>query len=47
MFRPVRTLLLLLFAFVAGVFFEKAQQNETCTARGGEISEGLCVGVDE
>ena len=47
MFRPIRTLMLLLFAFVAGVLFEKAQTNEACDARGGSMSEGLCLGVDE
>lgn len=47
MFRPIRTIMLVLFAFVAGVLFEKSGQNELCSDRGGEMSEGLCLGVDE
>lgn len=47
MFRPVRTILLMMFTFVAGVFYERATYKETCANRGGEISEGLCLGVEE
>lgn len=47
MFRPIRMLFVIFFAFVAGIFFERASQSETCLDRGGAISEGLCVGVDE
>lgn len=47
MFRPIRTIMLFLFAFVAGVLFEKSAQNEHCQDRGGAMSEGLCLGVDE
>ena len=47
MFRPIRTILLLMFAFVAGVFYERSAYKENCAARGGALSEGLCLGVDE
>jgi len=42
MFKPIRTLLLVLFAFVAGIFFERAGQRETCIAVGGLYDQGLC-----
>jgi hypothetical protein len=42
MFRPVRTLLLVLFAFAAGVFFERNAQREACAALGGAYAGGLC-----
>lgn len=47
MFRPVRMIILTLFVFVAGVFYERAAHKENCNARGGEMSEGLCLGVEE
>lgn len=47
MFKPIRTLGLIAFAFLAGIFFERANQNQTCLDRGGEMSEILCLGVDE
>lgn len=47
MFRPIRTLILILFAFVAGVFFERAAEGDRCLDRGGALSEGLCIGVEE
>ncbi len=47
MFRPVRTLILLLSAFLAGLLFERANTREACDNRGGEMLEGLCVGVEE
>lgn len=47
MFRPVRTIIMLLVTFVAGVLFERAAQKDQCLDRGGALSEGLCIGVDE
>ena len=47
MFRPIRTIILAMFAFFAGVLFERSAQNDHCADRGGEMSEGLCIGVDE
>jgi hypothetical protein len=47
MLRPLRTILLLIAAFVAGVFSERAARHDQCLDRGGAISEGLCIGVEE
>ncbi|XDA99144.1 hypothetical protein AB1M95_04340 [Sulfitobacter sp. LCG007] len=47
MFRPIRTLMLIGVAFLAGLFTERANQRESCLERGGEMSEGLCLGVEE
>ena len=42
MFRPIRTLFLILIAFVAGLLFERSQTAEKCRALGGAYSVGLC-----
>lgn len=42
MFRPVRTLIILLVAFVAGLFYERNLQNERCIERGGQMVDRLC-----
>jgi hypothetical protein len=42
MFRPVRTLLLVLVAFAAGIFFERNAQREACLGLGGTYAGGLC-----
>ncbi|WP_298839856.1 hypothetical protein [uncultured Roseobacter sp.] len=47
MFRPVRTLILVLLTFFAGIMYERARQSDTCLDRGGAVSEGICIGVDE
>ncbi|MDW4497295.1 hypothetical protein R5H30_04825 [Sulfitobacter sp. D35] len=47
MFRPIRTLALIGIAFVAGVLYERASDSQSCTDRGGEMSERLCLGVEE
>ncbi|MGZ2259165.1 hypothetical protein [Roseobacter sp. A03A-229] len=47
MFRPIRTLMLVLVAFLAGLFVERANHRDSCLDRGGAMSEGLCIGVDE
>lgn len=43
MFRPVRTLLLLAFAFLAGVFYERQGVAERCQEDGGRIEDGICM----
>ena len=40
-----RTVILLLFAFLAGVFFERNQAAEACRADGGTPHRGLCRGL--
>ena len=45
MFKPVRLLILLLVAFVAGLLFERYKVSEKCSASGGRMDAGLCRGV--
>ena len=45
MFRLLRTALLVMFAFVAGLLFERSQTAEACVAAGGTMSAGLCKGA--
>lgn len=47
MFRLMRALMLILIAFVAGVFFEQASHRDMCVDRGGEVSDGICLGAEE
>lgn len=47
MLRPFRTLFLIVIAFGAGLLFERFQQSDMCLDRGGAMSEGICIGVDE
>ncbi|WP_298974749.1 hypothetical protein [uncultured Roseobacter sp.] len=47
MFRPIRTLILIVVAFVTGIFFERAAHRDACVDRGGAMSEGLCLGAEE
>jgi hypothetical protein len=47
MFRPIRTLFLIMIAFGTGLLFERSQQKDMCLDRGGAMSEGICIGVDE
>jgi hypothetical protein len=47
MFRPIRTLLMIVVAFYAGKVFEASAYADLCESRGGAMSEGLCLGVDE
>ncbi len=47
MLRPIRTLVLITIAFGAGLLFERFQQNDMCQSRGGAMSEGICIGVEE
>ena len=45
MFGLIRLTVLMLFAFVAGLLFERANAAERCTAAGGTMSAGLCIGA--
>lgn len=48
MFRLLRTAILCVIAFVAGMFYERAQQRDLCAALGGEwIRAGICTGGEE
>ncbi len=42
MFRLIRTVILVLIAFVAGLMFERSQAGDTCRAAGGEMQNGIC-----
>jgi hypothetical protein len=44
MFRPVRTLLFIFLAFVAGIIYERSNQSENCREQGGRFVDGLCQG---
>lgn len=43
MFRLIRLVIFVMFAFVAGVFYERAANSERCTANGGTMEDGLCL----
>ena len=45
MFRLIRTLILVMIAFVAGLLFERSQAAEACVAAGGTMAAGLCKGA--
>lgn len=45
MFSLIRTAFLILIAFVVGLFFERSQAGEACTAEGGDMVRGICRGV--
>lgn len=45
MFGLIRTIILLLVAFVAGLFYERNQAGELCEAEGGALVRGICKGV--
>lgn len=47
MFRPIRTILLIFFAFLAGVLYERNIQLDKCLDRGGRMDSGLCYGEGE
>ncbi|MDW3224514.1 MAG: hypothetical protein R8G34_16820 [Paracoccaceae bacterium] len=47
MFRPIRTLILIGIAFVSGIIFARELQRDTCIDRGGEMSDGICLGAEE
>lgn len=46
MFRPIRTLFLIGFAFLAGVLFERSNASETCLDGGGSWDNATCFGLE-
>ncbi|WP_193743435.1 hypothetical protein [Tateyamaria sp. ANG-S1] len=42
MFGLIRTAILILIAFVAGLLFERSQASEACAAQGGVMRDGVC-----
>jgi len=47
MFRIIRTLVLVMIAFVAGIFFERNNQRELCEESGGTwLRAGFCGAVN-
>ena len=45
MFGLIRTAVLILVAFVAGLLFERAQATEACEDAGGIMLDGVCHDV--
>jgi len=43
MLRPVRTLIMMVAVFMAGVLFERSQNSKSCATLGGEFESGLCL----
>ena len=46
MFRLLRTIILVMFAFVAGMLFERENARETCEALGNLWVMDVCVGME-
>lgn len=42
LFRPIRTLIIIGIAFVAGIVYEKQSMRDRCLDQGGRITAGLC-----
>jgi len=42
MFGLIRTPILILIAFVAGLMYERIQAGEACTDQGGVMRDGVC-----
>lgn len=43
-FRPIRTAILCLMVFVAGIYFERAHQQQLCEESGGNWARvGICT----
>jgi len=47
MIRPVRTLILLMLAFAAGIGYDRIKQAERCRDVGGILKAGLCTGENQ
>ena len=45
MFGLIRTAILVLVAFAAGLLFERAQAGDACREAGGQLRDGICHGV--
>lgn len=46
MFRLLRTIILVMFAFVAGMLFEREGSQGICEGGGGLWIENICVGPE-
>lgn len=46
MFRLLRTIILVMFAFVAGMLFEREGKQTRCEKGGGLWIENICVGSE-
>lgn len=46
MFRPIRTLFLIGFAFLVGVLFERYNASQTCLDGGGTWDRATCFGLE-
>lgn len=46
MFRLLRLIILVMFAFVAGMLFERSKAEDICRNGGGLWITGICVGVE-
>ena len=42
MFGLIRTVILILVAFVAGLLFERSQAADACAGQGGTMRDGVC-----
>jgi len=42
MFGLIRTTVLVLIAFVAGLLYERNRAADACTGAGGEMHDGVC-----
>ena len=42
MFGLIRTAILILVAFVAGLLFERSQASDACVGKGGVFRDGVC-----
>lgn len=42
MFGLIRTAILVMIAFVAGLMYERNQVREACTGQAGTIRDGVC-----
>ena len=46
MFRLIRLIILVMFAFVAGMLYERDQAEDRCINGGGLWIAKICVGVE-
>jgi hypothetical protein len=46
MFRLIRTLILVIFAFVAGILYERQAQRAACVQGGGLWIENICLAAE-
>ncbi len=47
MFRLLRLIIFTMFAFVAGMLYERSNAQTACTSDGGEWRDAYCIGVDQ